>query len=166
MGGPSAVSPPRRLHPERGAAFVEFAILGVLLLTLLFGVIDYGTHFHRQAAQRNGTDQAARAAAVGDFGGCTAVDATAKIVCNAKDLMNMDADDLRIHVELVGPYEAGSALLVCSERRQVSVTGFFSPFLDGYSRAIAYTRIEDPNPTEEPSTGGDTAFSGDWAWCA
>ena len=151
---------------DRGAALVEFGIVAVLLLGLVFGVIDYGNYFYEQAAQRNGTQQAARFLAVGNHGTCTGATPNDKIICYTKQLIGGDPTDVRVYINLVDTYAKGSAIILCSERQQTSLTGFYQPFLDGYSRTVAYVRIESPNTADEPVTGGDVAFSGSWAWCA
>jgi hypothetical protein len=156
----------RRPHDrERGAALVEFAIVSTLLLSLVFGVIDYGNLFHEAASQRYGTQQAARMAAVGNHGSACAGTATEMIICNAKDLIG--EDDVAVRVVVPATYARGQSLFVCSEREQESITGFFAPFMNGrYSRSTAMVRIEQVSTTGTPTTGGDAAYSGGWAWCA
>jgi hypothetical protein len=161
----SAVAGPDRSGDrERGAALVEFAIVSTLLLSLVFGIIDYGNMFYEAASQRHGTQQGARLAAVGNHGTCTG-SPTEKIVCQAKGFIG--GGEVRVYVRVPDTYTRGNPLLVCSERRQRSLTGFFAPFMDGrYSRSVATVRIEQPSLSETPTTGGDAAFSGGWAWCS
>jgi hypothetical protein len=150
---------------ERGAALVEFAIVATLLLALVFGIIDFGNMYHQAASQRQGTQQAARFAAVGDFGPC-AGSATERIVCQVKDLIG-GTENVAVRVVVPDTYTRGNPLIVCSERPRVSITGFFAPFMDGrYSRSVAYVRIEQTDSSGTPTTGGDVAPSGSWAWCA
>jgi len=55
-----------QLHQhDRGAAAVEFAIVSVLLLTLLFGIIQYGYYFFQLNATTAAAREAGRLAAVG-----------------------------------------------------------------------------------------------------
>lgn len=49
---------------ERGAALVEFAIIAVLLFTILFGIVEYGWVFANNLDARHGAREAARLAAV------------------------------------------------------------------------------------------------------
>lgn len=55
----------RRLHGDRGAAAVEFALVSVLLLLLLFGIIGFGLALYRQQAASHAAREGARLAAVG-----------------------------------------------------------------------------------------------------
>lgn len=49
---------------ERGAALVEFAIMAILLFSLLFGIVEYGWVFANNLDARHGAREAARLAAV------------------------------------------------------------------------------------------------------
>lgn len=49
---------------ERGAALVEFAIIAILLFSMLFGIVEYGWVFANNLDARHGTREAARLAAV------------------------------------------------------------------------------------------------------
>jgi Flp pilus assembly protein TadG len=50
---------------DAGAAAVEFALVSVLLLTLLFGIIQYGYFFFQSTAAEHAAREGARQAAVG-----------------------------------------------------------------------------------------------------
>ena len=54
----------RRRGDERGAAAVEFALVGVLLFTLLFGILQFGMWFWAWQAGGHAAREAARVAAV------------------------------------------------------------------------------------------------------
>ena len=56
-----------RTRDEDGAALVEFAIVAILLFTILFGIIEYGFVFATNLDTRHGAREAARLAAV-NFG--------------------------------------------------------------------------------------------------
>jgi Flp pilus assembly protein TadG len=58
----------RRLAtPERGAAAVEFALVTVLLLTVLFGILQYSIYFWALQSGSHAAREAARQAAVGEL---------------------------------------------------------------------------------------------------
>ena len=57
----------RRTRDEDGAALVEFAVVAILLFTILFGIIEYGFVFATNLDTRHGAREAARLAAV-NFG--------------------------------------------------------------------------------------------------
>jgi len=61
---------------DQGAAAVEFALVSVLLFTILFGILQYGFGFFQMQAVAATTQEAARLAAVGLYpkgaiDGCT-----------------------------------------------------------------------------------------------
>ena len=49
---------------ERGASAVEFALVVVILLTVVFGIVNFGFVFAQQISLNNGARQAARYAVV------------------------------------------------------------------------------------------------------
>jgi Flp pilus assembly protein TadG len=53
-----------RIHGERGAAAVEFAIVASVLVMLIFGVLEFGLDFWQVQNLRAATREGARAAAV------------------------------------------------------------------------------------------------------
>ena len=55
----------RLRQPEGGAAAVEFALVSLLLFTVLFGILQYGIGFFEQQAASSTVREAARLAAVG-----------------------------------------------------------------------------------------------------
>lgn len=54
----------RRWRSEEGAAAVEFALVVPLLLTLLFGIVEFGAAYNAQIVVTNAAREAARAATV------------------------------------------------------------------------------------------------------
>jgi Flp pilus assembly protein TadG len=61
----ATVSAGLRNDRERGAAAVEFALVSVLLFTLLFGIVQYGYYFFQSTSAEAGAREGARLAAVG-----------------------------------------------------------------------------------------------------
>jgi Flp pilus assembly protein TadG len=57
----------RRTTREGGAAAVEFALVSVLLITLLFGILQYSLYFWSLQSGANAAREAARQAAVGEL---------------------------------------------------------------------------------------------------
>lgn len=55
----------RRAHDENGAVAVEFALGAVLILTILFGVIAFGSMFSRIEVFQSAAREGARTASVG-----------------------------------------------------------------------------------------------------
>lgn len=70
-GAPRAAphTPGQTTRPDHGAAAVEFALISVLLLTLLFGIVQYGLYFFQATAVASFTNQVGRLSALrGDCG--------------------------------------------------------------------------------------------------
>ena len=65
----------RRRDP-RGAAAVEFAIVSLLLITILFGILQYAVFFWSLQSGAHAAREAARQAAVGELD-CAALDSAA-----------------------------------------------------------------------------------------
>lgn len=71
----SGIRPCRRVHRERGAVAVEFALVLPILLLLIFGVMQYGLYFWSAQGGSTAVREAARRAAVGDLTACSAFEA-------------------------------------------------------------------------------------------
>ena len=63
----------RESEPDAGAAAVEFAIVSVLLLTILFGILQYGYFFLQSTAAEHAAREGARLASVGTVS-CSGLD--------------------------------------------------------------------------------------------
>jgi Flp pilus assembly protein TadG len=61
----------RTKRDEAGAATVEFALIVVLLVSLAFGIIQFGLGLYQAQGASNGIREAARRAAVGDIRTCS-----------------------------------------------------------------------------------------------
>ena len=174
-------SPVRRLcrcSSERGAAVVEFAIVGPLLLVLLFGIIDFGLTMNTLQGVRQGTREGARQAVVGSFGSydtCPTTGLTPSatnedklVICLTKDRVNAQNADVRVKIALDATegYVEGAPLVVCVQYEMVSVTGLFDPF---FANRIFKSRVQ--MHVEELGSGSLTSVEeaapsgGDWTWC-
>jgi Flp pilus assembly pilin Flp len=151
---------------DRGAAAVEFALLAVPLLTVLFGAISYGLYFADVQAIGRATSDAARGAtlAVGPFGlnwtgttGCAptanllnAVEAgdLAKVVCGlSSSTKPLGGDVLYVKAEIINPsgvqpdaWVSGNRLRVCSVTRDRTVL----PFVPLPGGGLITQRVEMP----------------------
>ena len=126
----------QRGRKDRGAAAVEFALVLPLLLTLLFGIIEFGWAYAQMLDVRHGAREGARLVAVNDFpAGLTADDLSAAqqtdhlvaTICDRMDLTN----DAKISLELqtVGGVSAGQTVDVTVEMPLQTVTGWFDPLI-------------------------------------
>lgn len=159
-----------RRHGERGAGIVEFALVAPLLLGLLLGILEVGFGLNDAQSLRSGTSGAGRSAAVlhsPDRACATAStppnDATRAVVCDVKERVGLS--DTRVRVLVPGGWSRGESVVVCSQRRATSLTGFF-PFLDGQVMTnrseFRIERIATDTPVDfaEPAPAG-----ADWSWC-
>lgn len=153
---------------------MEFALILPLMVTLLFGVIDFGFTFANWLAVRDGSRQGARQAVVAETSGdstCTVVggglmsSTTREAVCLTKASVGLDESETRVKI-VVDDYIEGAMLAVCVQYPADSLTGFFSPLLDDkVVRSKVEMRIEelaDPafNSMQETPHDGSN-----WAWC-
>lgn len=60
-----------RARRESGVAAVEFALVSLLLVTLLFGILQYGFYFWARSSAAAAVREGARRVSVGDYPACT-----------------------------------------------------------------------------------------------
>lgn len=167
---------------------VEFALILPLLILVVFGVIEFGATFNDYQAVRQGTREAARAGAVGNFGpayneepassdchltgAALATDNIKNLICLTKSQIGLNGEDVRVKVISgasdftgSGTFAKEDSIIVCAQYKLQSITSLFSPFLGGkYLRTKASIRIEKTDivatgDAETPPSGGD------WSWC-
>lgn len=155
---------------ERGATLVEFALILPLLLALVLGVVEFGVNLHQAQSIRSATHSAARSAAVvaNPPGSCStaATGPTRDLVCDLRNRSGLD--DVQVRLVLPDGWSKGAPLIVCSQRRNSDLTGFF-PFLsEGTTTSRSEYRIEreGSDASDAPTAFSDDAPSGsDWNWC-
>jgi Flp pilus assembly protein TadG len=181
----------RKRRDQRGAALVEFAIIGPVLFLLIFGLIDFGLIFNDYLQVRNGVQSAARLGAVAGFGNSTCTPSpdpssteTHKLMCLTKDRVGLNAANTRTKVVLdAGVYADGNELVVCAMYPVSSRTKLLSPVLNGkvittrVAMRIEQTSFElkgltaIPSPQSTPPVGDiasaeETPLSGQtWNFC-
>lgn len=137
---------PRRPRRDDGAAAVEFALVSVLLLTLLFGIIQYAYFFFQSQGASSTAREAARLAAVG-VSSCGAFESAVlgRAQANGTDIA---APDIALDMRDSSGTPVGTTTI--GDVAVVSITwtpqkfGFpFVPFLDGTMTADAETRVEN-----------------------
>lgn len=158
----------RRRPGERGAALVEFALILPLLFALLLGVIEFGFNLYNAQSLRSATHTATRDAVVlaSPAASCStaATGPTRDLVCHVKERSNLA--DTRVRVVVPTEWQKGESLVVCSQRRNDSLTGFF-PFLgNGTTSTRSEYRIEREGADVPASFSEDAPAGGDWSWCA
>lgn len=160
---------------ERGAVLVEMAIVVPFLVTLLLGIIDFGSILNDGASLSQSTRVTARAAATGNFGtaaGCpqTGIPGTdplaVSLICQVKGGL---ADPSEVRVAIRYPdgngYERGDAVLICAQRSMRSVSGFVDAVVAGKTqRSSAMMRIESDDVDVAPTEVSEQSSAG-WDWC-
>lgn len=163
---------------ERGAALVETALIVPVLVTLLFGIIDFGSAYNEASAVKHGAREGARQAVVGEFGAdltCPTSGLTPspiftsskKVICLTKDRVGLPEADTRVKI-IVSPlgYLVASPVTVCVMHPADSLTGFFGPVMNGkIHKAKAQMRIEDLFTILLESTQEAALPGHDWSWC-
>lgn len=138
----------RATGDDRGAAAVEFALVSVLLFTLLFGIIQYSYFFYQSQGATTTAREAARLAAVG-VTDCTTFESAVQSRATANG--TTIASPLENNVALDVTKEGGNSGSgpEAGDRAVVTVTwvpmefGFpFVPFISGDQDATAETRVE------------------------
>jgi TadE-like protein len=172
-----------RSRGERGAALVEFAIILPLFVLLIFGIIEFGMTYNDFISVRQGTREAARQGAVGNFGTTTSCSLTGlsggpstdiqKLMCLTKAQIGLGYSNTRVKVlsgntdlSGAGTFTKGDALILCVQYPVDTTAKLISPVLGG---AILKTKTSMRIETQYSSTetgGQEAALSGgDWSWC-
>ena len=116
----------KRAESEQGAALVEFAIVAILLFTLLFGIIEAGWGFNQQLEVRHGAREGARLAA-------TTYGTDAAITAEVCSRMHFSGDNTATTVTITKTgTDIGSTVAVTVSTPYAGLTGF----LDGVFGAV------------------------------
>jgi len=162
---------------------VELAIILPIFLLLVFGVIQFGITYNNEITIRQGTREAARQGAVGNFGSTTSCSLTGltgspsadiqKLMCLTKQQIGLSYSNTRVKIlsgsadfSSSGSFQKGEALIVCAQYPVDSMAKFVSPVLGStFLKSKTSMRIEASYTNSE--TGGQEApLSGsNWSWC-
>jgi Flp pilus assembly protein TadG len=164
-----------RARTERGTTIVEAAIVIPLLLTVLFGIIEFGFAYNDYLAVRSAAREGARLAAVDNscVGGAAAACGSAsaqrdKLLADTLKKVSglSSADNVSISVWLPdGSTSVGKDVAVTLSVPMKSRTGLFAPFINPITlKATARMRLEQKATFTAGSTcsdvNGTTAASG------
>jgi Flp pilus assembly protein TadG len=144
-----------RRRRQRGAALVEFAFVGPVLMVLLFGVIEFSWVFNQFLDVRHGSREAARLVAVnyqpGTAIGATQTNNIIDAICTRVD----SPEEVRVTITLdtAGADDPGDLATVRVERDVEQLTGFFSVFLDSLEPSGETTFLLEQHATWSPSVG-------------
>jgi Flp pilus assembly protein TadG len=176
-------APGRRARGERGAAMVELAIILPIFVVLVFGILEFGITYNNYIALRQGTREAARQAAVGNFGTTTSCSLTGvsgspstdvqKLMCLAKSQSGLSYANTRVKVLTGNPdfssdgtFTKGDSIIVCTMYPVDAAAKIVSPLLGGsLLKSKTSMRIET-NYSNSQTAGQESPISGgDWSWC-
>jgi Flp pilus assembly protein TadG len=160
---------------------VELALILPIFLVLVFGVIEFGITYNNLITVRQGTREAARQGAVGNFGGlssCSLNSATGstdiqKLMCLTKQQIGLSYANTRVKIMSAssdftssGTFQKGEAIVVCTEYPVDTMAKFVSPVLgSAVLKSKTSMRIE-ASYTNTETAGQETALSsGNWSWC-
>jgi Flp pilus assembly protein TadG len=161
---------------------VELALILPIFLVLVFGVIEFGITYNNMITIRQGTREAARQGAVGNFGSTTSCSLTSgvsgsddikKLMCTAKQQIGLSYANTRVKVisgsadfTSTGTFQKGEAIIVCVEYPVDKMAKFVTPVLgSAVLKSKTSMRIE-ASYTNSETAGQETALSsGDWSWC-
>lgn len=139
-----------RRRSERGAALVEFAIVLPLLMTLIFGVIEFGSLYNENLEVRSAAREGSRLAAVDNGcvppapaacsapGSAQLTDLKAATQARATGLATTAVNVSVTYPQTAGHPQVGDNVTVCVNYTFHTATGLF-PFLDGitlHSRSV------------------------------
>ncbi len=180
----------RRRRSDRGVAIVELSIMAMLLVTLVMGIIDFGTLFNQRIGLQNGAREAVwngSRSIVGAPATCglnlvaapaagSAEDNTARVMCMAKRRTPFPASETAVKVRIVdmanptGPAPAwgpGAGVMVCMMRQATSTTGFFDFIMSGRVHKVRLTNIvTDPSLVNGLTTLAESPLAGStWNFC-
>lgn len=118
------------MRSDRGAALVEFGIIAPLLLTLMFGIFEFGLLFGTKLDVRNGAAEGARLIAVNYQAtpSSTGSTQTTEIVTETCNRMGL-AGNSKVSITFPGGTAVGDTATIKIEQPFQSITGFFDPLL-------------------------------------
>ena len=160
----------------------SLAIILPIFVVLVFGLLEFGITYNNYISLRQGTREAARQAAVGNFGTSNDCSLTLQqtpspdiedLMCLAKRETGLDFSQTRVKVitgntdfTSDGTFTKGDSIIVCTEYPVDAAGKIVSPLLGG---AILKTKTSMRIETQysNPETKGwETPLSGgDWSWC-
>jgi Flp pilus assembly protein TadG len=160
---------------------VELAIILPIFMLLVFGVIQFGITYNNMITLRQGTREAARQGAVGNFGStssCSLNSATGsadiqKLMCLTKQQIGLKYSNTRVKVmsgsadfTSSGTFQKGEAIIVCVEYPVDAMAKFVTPVLGSAVLKTKTSMRIETSYTSVETAGQETALaSGNWSWC-
>ena len=153
---------------ERGAAAVEFALVCTVLLTIVFGILQYGLYFNDSLNARQGVRETARMTVVHEkHPACQSSTGWSAVSCTAEKIIGEGASDTWVKISAPTGWAKGKVLRVCVIVRSRSHVGMLPMPNDGYVHASLEMSIEEETPALNTAGLTETAPTGQsWSWCA
>jgi Flp pilus assembly protein TadG len=104
-----------RADSESGAAAVEFALVVILLVGLVFGIIDFGVLFNQQISLSSAARSGARAGVVNGDGSLTCADITTQVQNQMANALNVDTTKVTVAITRLKPDGTASSTDPCSQ---------------------------------------------------
>lgn len=130
------------MRTERGAAAVEFAMISMVLVTLMFGILQYGWYFFTTQATTSGAREAARRLSVGDCQGLNEAEQYAQSQANLTSL-TLDWGSVGAPSAESTTGMAIGDVLVVTARADGGILGFVPLPDDGAIERQVKVRLED-----------------------
>lgn len=155
---------PRR---EDGAAAVEFALVLPILVTLIFGILQYGLWFNDSLSTRQGVREGARLGVVGCFTGasCPVADLPS-LASTTRDLISAPTGEEYVRVR-AATWTRGRPLVVCAWVKSEGGVGLLPMPNGGWIFSRTEMSIEKATPVPATLSGSSGALpAGAPAWPA
>ena len=156
-----------RRRIERGAAAVEFALVCIILMPLLFGLIEYGLWFNDSLNVRQGVREGARAGVVKnfDYSGCSQSDDMERLACKTKKEIGAVTGDAFVKIATPDGWTRTKPLVVCALVR-AHTAGLVPLPSDGLIRSRTEMSIEVTDSAPNSLSYADPPPTGSsWTWC-
>ncbi len=147
---------------ESGAAVVEFALVSVLLFTIMFGILQYGLYFNDALSTRQGVREGVRQGVVRNFVACGGESTDmGKLKCETK--RQIDAVTGTEYVKVIAPpvWKKTAPLVVCAMVKSDGAVGLLPMPNGGWITSSTQMSIEqDATPLPTGATVADTLPAG------
>ena len=152
---------------ERGAAAVEFALVGGLLVLIVFGILQYGLFFDDSLNANQGVRETARMSVVGKTSaGCSTTLGWSAISCTVEKMVDRAPADTYVKISAPNGWARGNLLEVCVMVRSRGTFGMLPMPNGGFVRASLRMSIEEDTAKPTGTGAAEAVPTGQsWAWC-
>ncbi|MBM7519576.1 TadE family protein [Nocardioides nitrophenolicus] len=156
----------RRRDAARGAAAVEFALVGVILVLIVFGILQYGLYFDDSLNANHGVRETARMSVVGKTTPGCGTPGWPAISCTVESMVDRAPADTYVKLSAPDGWARGNLLQVCVLVRSRGDFGMLPMPNGGFVRASLRMSIEEDTAKPAGTGTADAVPTGQsWAWC-